>query len=1096
MNTFRNITRTLTFASALVALLLLASGCSKIKMARHEQRADKYFAAGDFSSAELEYRNVLGINHTNAHAIARLGTIYFKQGSPGTAYPYLLKAVQFYPNDLDLRVKLGIVNLAAQKYKEARDDAAFILDHSPTNSEAPRIIAQSVLTSADRDQAQKSLDALSQKIGKTAPLEVAFGELDFRAGDVQAAEAAFKRALTLDPKCTDAYFDLGNLYGSRNKLKEAGDNLKTAANLAEVRSSERLEYATFEISNGQPAEGKRLLEEITKAAPDYVPAWLRQAHIALDEKRLQDCQTLLERALAHDANNYEALLMEGQLYIVQKEADKAVANFQRMSVYYTHSAQVQFNLALAYLVGGDTSKSVNALNQALAIDPNYPDAIITLAQLNIHQNNASSAIASLAGLVRRQPRFYQAHLLLAAAYARQNNLDEASAVYSRAQSFFPKDPQIPMLAGMVFSQQNKLAEARKSFETALALAPRSSSVVEELVNLDITEKKYPAALDLIQRDLGDSTNAAAAHLLLAKVYAARAENTTRTAPAQSFQPKLNDVPAARDDVNQAEAELLKVIDLKPDLTGPYLLLAQLYVEAGKHQVALDRLTGLAAKTNSAPVYMEIGKIQDALTNYPAARDAYEKVLAIDPNFTPALNDLAYLYSERLGQVDKAYPLAERARQLLPGDPSVADTLGWILYRRGDYSRALGLLDESAGKLGTLPEVQFHLGMTHYMLGEEEPARACLQRAAGASRDFPGRQEASRYLAILAVNVKAADSKSIAQLESALRDQPNDPIAASRLTAVYENAGELEKAVKVGEEALKLNSQNAQLMGRLAGLYLRLNDSQKALEMAKQAHQLAPEDAMISWTLGRLVYRSGDFPWALSLLRETSEKLPARNDVLYDLAWSYYSMGTVDNAESAMQKAVPALSGAELNDANCFVAMVSGGTTAPMIQQANQVLATNANYVPAIMVVATQKEQEGKYDDARALYQKALIQYPAFAPAARNIAMLAAQHPGDDQKAFDLGMKARTTFPSDAKLASALGILAYRSGNYSQSAQLLGEGVDNSAKDGELFYYLGKANFQLKQKQKSKDALQRALALNLRSDMADDARKVLAELKQN
>jgi hypothetical protein len=60
--------------------------------------------------------------------------------------------------------------------------------------------------------------------------------------------------------------------------------------------------------------------------------------------------------------------------------------------------------------------------------------------------------------------------------------------------------------------------------------------------------------------------------------------------------------------------------------------------------------------------------------------------------------------------------------------------------------------------------------------------------------------------------------------------------------------------------------------------------------------------------------------------------------------------------------------------------------------------------------------------------------------------------------------------------------------------LLKEGTQTLKDDGQLFYYLGKADYQLKQKQESKDAFQRALALNLESDLAADAQKTLTELK--
>ena len=63
-----------------------------------------------------------------------------------------------------------------------------------------------------------------------------------------------------------------------------------------------------------------------------------------------------------------------------------------------------------------------------------------------------------------------------------------------------------------------------------------------------------------------------------------------------------------------------------------------------------------------------------------------------------------------------------------------------MFKKGDYGNALRLLQESAGKLPDLPEIQFHLGMAHYMLGEEEPARVALQKAADAQLIFRERMK--------------------------------------------------------------------------------------------------------------------------------------------------------------------------------------------------------------------------------------------------------------------------------------------------------------------------------------------------------------------
>jgi tetratricopeptide (TPR) repeat protein len=131
-----------------------------------------------------------------------------------------------------------------------------------------------------------------------------------------------------------------------------------------------------------------------------------------------------------------------------------------------------------------------------------------------------------------------------------------------------------------------------------------------------------------------------------------------------------------------------------------------------------------------------------------AREYYEKVLAINPRFAGAANNLAWVLSEHGGDKDKALALAQTAKELAPEDPQVSDTLGWILYRRGVHQRALALLKESAAKLPGNPQIQYHLGMVSAQLGDKEAARKALAIAAAAPAPFPGQDEAKKALAAL------------------------------------------------------------------------------------------------------------------------------------------------------------------------------------------------------------------------------------------------------------------------------------------------------------------------------------------------------------
>ena len=83
--------------------------------------------------------------------------------------------------------------------------------------------------------------------------------------------------------------------------------------------------------------------------------------------------------------------------------------------------------------------------------------------------------------------------------------------------------------------------------------------------------------------------------------------------------------------------------------------------------------------------MTLGEIYEKQKDPLKARDAYEKLLTKNPEFVPALNNLAYLYAEKLNDVDKAYKLARKASDLR-SDASIADTLGWVLYKKGIINR--------------------------------------------------------------------------------------------------------------------------------------------------------------------------------------------------------------------------------------------------------------------------------------------------------------------------------------------------------------------------------------------------------------------------
>jgi tetratricopeptide (TPR) repeat protein len=1061
-----------------VAWAIAGVSCSpSASKARHLEQADRYYEAGDYDKAEVEYISVLNADAQHPRALSRLGLVYFEQGRLDRALPLLLRSFELDSNNLNVRLKLGLVYLAMGKLKEARDEAIHVMDRKPDDEEAPILLAEASAAPKAAEETRQRLQKALQTTGEKAPLQVALGNLAFRQHDLKAAEAAFKRALAIDAKSSAAYSALGNLYWAQGDLKQAEQAFQAAAGLAPLRSPKQLRHAQFKMQNGDMEVGRRLLEEIVQKAPDYLPASAMLADLAFREKRYDDCDALLKKILVRDPINYEAMLLSGRLKLVKGDTAKAISEFEGMLFRYPRAAFVRYQLALAHLVDNEPGKARGVLAEAVSLNPELVEAVLLLAELKIRAGDVISTVVLLKQFVQQRPQVAQAWLLLAEAHRALNNLDDALEVYRKFEEVFPKSPEVALQTGLVRLQQGKKDEARKAFEEALQRAPGYLPALDQLVGMDMADKQYAVALQRVGKELEKNPKQAELRFLQAKVY------------------------LAQQDKVQAEVALRKVVELQPDLHAAYFLLAQLYVNSNQRQRAMEELFAVVAKDpKDVSSLMLIGMIYDHEKDHKSAADAYEKLLAVNPKFGPALNNLAYLYSERFSKLDRACELASKARELQPKDPFTADTLGWILYKKGQYSTALNLLRETAGKLPTEPEVQFHLAMTHYMMGEEEPARLVFQHALQLNQEFPGSIEARRCLAVLAVDVVTAGSEARAELEKRMTEKPDDPVALLRLAAIYAREGVFDKAVATYEAISKANPRNVKPLISLAQLYAgRPQGEAKAFEYAKVAYKMAPDDTAVAGLLGRLAYRAGDYKWALSLLRQTAARRSTDPELLYDLAEAAYSVGRIAEAEAAAQAALQAgPSFKRAAEAKRFLGWISlannPAQAAAAEAQIEQILQSDPGCAPALAALAAAHEQKGDVKAAKLAYEKLLARYPDFSLAKKRLAILCAEDPGDNRKTYEMAIQAREIFPDDAELGKALGIVIYKRGDYVAASNLLKESAAKRPNDAKTTFYLGMSLYWMRKQAESKQVLQTALGMGLPAELAAEAQRVLAGMK--
>jgi Tfp pilus assembly protein PilF len=160
------------------------------------------------------------------------------------------------------------------------------------------------------------------------------------------------------------------------------------------------------------------------------------------------------------------------------------------------------------------------------------------------------------------------------------------------------------------------------------------------------------------------------------------------------------------------------------------------------------LAAIEKDPNSLGAYMAMGMIYESEKKYVEARDYYVKALKLNPSFAPAQNNLAYIYAEKGGNIDVALDLAQKAKEQVPADPYISDTLGWIYYKKNVPSRAIVYLKEANEKIPNHPVIKYHLGMSYYKNGNLDLAKKELNQALKIDPNFEGAEETRATLKLI------------------------------------------------------------------------------------------------------------------------------------------------------------------------------------------------------------------------------------------------------------------------------------------------------------------------------------------------------------
>lgn len=667
--------------------------------------------------------------------------------------------------------------------------------------------------------------------------------------------------------------------------------------------------------NGNFAEARFLLGKINLEQGD-VPGAVKEFQRAFDLGYARDqVVPLLARALVRsaqfdkvlkdfvdikldDAPASAALLAAvGDAYLGKAEVSKARSSFESALAASAEDDVARMGLARAKLFGGDAPGAETEIRAAIARSPSLAEAHGVLADILLAQGKADEAEAALKEASRLEPKAVNYHFALVSLQLRQNKLEEATSSLATMKKAAPAHPSTRYLQAFIDLRNNKLTEARDGVLQALKQAPdflpaqllagtvlvqlndhaqgRSHliRVLERvpmqplartmLVTSHLTSGEASRALEVLEPLLDRPVLDRRLLGLAGQVYLANGEyekaetyfqHATKAAPDDAAaRTRLAVAKMASGDATGAFAELEAASAMDGDAIQADLALVIGHLRRGQIDKALEAQAQLERKQPDNPLVHNLrGGAMLAKRDIPAARAAFERALALRPNYLSAAVNLARIDLSEQRPADALGHL----KKIIDGDArNIEARLAYAEIQRASGATPAEILttleQAEAAAPGALPAI-LAIAQHHLRARDIPKALAMAQKAAAA---FPNDARAMATLA--GVQLASGDTEqAITSLNRLVTLQPRATAPLVQLADVHRAAKDNAAAEQTLRRALGVDPEAIDVQQRLAAILLDRGERERALKIARDVQRQHPE-APTGHVLEAEIHASGE-----------------------------------------------------------------------------------------------------------------------------------------------------------------------------------------------------------------------------------------------
>ena len=502
---------------------------------------------------------------------------------------------------------------------------------------------------------------------------------------------------------------IAELAGRRGQLDVAmAGYLRAAQHTDDPRVSERA--SALALYGQQWAEAEKASRRWLQLDPESLDASDVLAQSLLQQGKTEEAIALY-RELVVVADDPDQKIRQLQAVLQNAgDAEQALAVMQAMQETLPDNASVHLGLARIKLTDNELDGARASVEEALRLDADSTEALLLNAQLKMAGGEPDEAFAAIDASLKS----HSDNLMLRLGYARllleAGRFDavgeQLDALYESADN----SPDTLLTISMMALDARRMERARTYLTSLLDTGEYPDQANFYLGRISDQQQDHDAAIAFYDA-VGASELQVPAQIRVAELLGLS-----------------GDVEAGRERLRELATQVSEEDQQIQLLSAESRMLqnADLASEAVKVLTA-----GLDKYPNDSDLLYSRALAADAAGDKDMLVSDLQALIEAEPDNAHALNALGYHYADSNIELAQAEELLVKANRLMPNDPAIMDSLGWLRYRQGELAEAITLL-EAAYKLFPDAEIAAHLGEVLWLNGNEQEARSFVDKALATS----------------------------------------------------------------------------------------------------------------------------------------------------------------------------------------------------------------------------------------------------------------------------------------------------------------------------------------------------------------------------